>query len=1341
MHFAEAQHGRAQTCHGTLPAAPVTGSTPLACPCGKHSSALKLPPKPFAVSMPPRRQLRPTPSSSEELHAFQKMLMRKLDDLAATCQSKRESMLALAQEYQRSKQHNIEGVLDDIGKVLSAVDELTDAELSSKVEASLPVFMGKKTLGLRPTCVMSWSYDDDSMWRGPPENRRLLRLARAIVSSGFLPSSVISSRTLEVSGGDSKHTAFQLQFGDGSARGVSACLVWLLLLENLQDIPKGDAGVSQMVNSLLAINTMFEEVGKGDSKSMLVTQAARQNQAAQVQPVNTFQWLSMARKFSGLHIGESNVGNTQLEQTLMEVVTAYNAHPEVEAASVEVVPVSKRRRASRSKKLEAVLEDVDRDHGLQIGKRRILAMKYFVNGSTEVTWDLIASHIVVSGDYRTSVLTDDLLGCKWLYVSSLLPKEFAPTPFEEAQCNAVSEAALALIPDSTARKRMQYNTPLTQEQHDLLFRKMAFTFEADTALISSDEGKVRARPKTEQWLQARCIVQHWVLTMEEVARKELDYEDFDTLRKLVLETDQLDSAVYGVIQRCPAWFHMRMLPDLVTSALPERDVAEAAAISKRKLADESNYEAFEEELKCDWGVMALAQRGNQGLQEVFAYKANQHRREQSNTAEVLVRRFTERNFPTVEVSRWSQLPNQVGLLAQRADLKPTDGKLLQVILMDFNTPGARDVMTRQAAIDTMAECSKGREDSTVLVAWMPTTAKEGSSTTAWDDEVDLVKLLVKAGFSSQERVSMHLEFPERIRKRTRALPAWTQLRLCTNPGKEGKDNFWVCNSELFRTLVVREQPTLPDPEEMLDVTVMDADRDLNTSERSPDVSAKCAQRGPQCNLAVLRALLTQTQYTIAGSKWLSKEDTLLVLDAHPYVGDRVLASCELLRKPSELPCKICHAVCAVSSTSFAKHAAFATQRLGVKLSKQWLEKTFALYEEVKDKSGKLVEQQVSPSETVPEPTEDDMRVYPGALMAFQGVSSLTFKVCAVLNGKIKILPEKLAWATVASPEVIAKVEDLKEMHSNLYENALSAVGRLRTTPGKAESEAEGKDCEVLVDGREADASESKDCAELTEWESLEALKASVIITAECKASGKRSVTLLRDDAAGAAYAVCKTETVTIEKGTNLGGVGGGSIVDLNEEVNSAVSWELPEGDATWVQLQLKKGDDAEDNRKFTSGTLYSILRDLESKATSPIKITSFGEATGKVEHGRHCYSFSTPPTAENHRKLEYRLAPPPAGSSKAKVVHGNFFSSFAKRSGLGKGVLGLTWRCLYDAVGDTLKPRKVHVYATQRFVLQKGKPVKILWTKGSKPQTTGKERAEKAEKRTEPVEADIEEEE
>ncbi len=50
--------------------------------------------------------------------------------------------------------------------------------------------------------------------------------------------------------------------------------------------------------------------------------------------------------------------------------------------------------------------------------------------------------------------------------------------------------------------------------------------------------------------------------------------------------------------------------------------------------------------------------------------------------------------------------------------------------------------------------------NTVLVAWMPTTSKDGGNTTAFDDEIHISNVLGKAGFKKQDRIMMMLAMPE-----------------------------------------------------------------------------------------------------------------------------------------------------------------------------------------------------------------------------------------------------------------------------------------------------------------------------------------------------------------------------------------------------------------------------------------------------------------------------------------------------------------------------------------------------------------------------------------------------
>ena len=84
---------------------------------------------------------------------------------------------------------------------------------------------------------------------------------------------------------------FSLEFGDGSARGVAACLVWMLLVKHMEDIPVGDEQVASLVQSLMAIPTVFERHGSGTTQDCLIAQAAKQNAKAAVLPVNTLQWI------------------------------------------------------------------------------------------------------------------------------------------------------------------------------------------------------------------------------------------------------------------------------------------------------------------------------------------------------------------------------------------------------------------------------------------------------------------------------------------------------------------------------------------------------------------------------------------------------------------------------------------------------------------------------------------------------------------------------------------------------------------------------------------------------------------------------------------------------------------------------------------------------------------------------------------------------------------------------------------------------------------------------------------------------------------------------------------
>jgi hypothetical protein len=230
--------------------------------------------------------------------------------------------------------------------------------------------------GLRRMCPSMFSFGEHSLWRGYPSNGNVRKLAKSIVSSGFRQDSVIASRTLDLLApeGGQNEVSFHLMLGDGSARAVAACLVWLLLTQNVGRIPRVEPMVDKMIRSVLSMQVSFERHGSGTPREALIAQASRQNQMAAVQPVHTLQWIGMVRVHTGISIGEHSGNASTLLKSMETMVGDYNTHPEIESYDkAEIMPVKRRRKTH-------VAVDEDRDVGLKVGRRRLAAMKTFLAG-------------------------------------------------------------------------------------------------------------------------------------------------------------------------------------------------------------------------------------------------------------------------------------------------------------------------------------------------------------------------------------------------------------------------------------------------------------------------------------------------------------------------------------------------------------------------------------------------------------------------------------------------------------------------------------------------------------------------------------------------------------------------------------------------------------------------------------------------------------------------------------------------------------------------------------------------------------------------------------------------
>ena len=517
---------------------------------------------------PKQRRLKATPSNTTDISSFQKQLLEDLAVLDAELLSTRTPYSSFVREYQTNFSEKPDAVLAQLAGVARHLHLMAEDE-ATHWATSLLAPKDAQMQGVHPTSVVQWRYDSASMWRGPPDNIRVLRLIRSILSSRFRVDSVIASRTLDMSG--EGIVMFRLAFGDGAARGVAACVAWSLILHRVKDLPPKDPAVVDLVESLMAIPTSFELHGDGSERAALIAQAARQNQAAQALPVNTVEWIGMVVEYAGLHIGSTPVAAAALLRQLDAMMQAYNEHPDVESYATEAP--AKRQRRSRGKSSGAPKdeegEDDGHDRGLKIGTRRTIAMRLFLSSGTASGLDILREHLQWVGDVRMSVISDDVLRQKWFYVGSVAPKEDSPEP-------AGSQSLLrpeAYVPKGAKFAAMNHEAPLTARQFDLMLKKAIKAHEEDTSLLDRDDLRAKCKPKEEHWLQYRKVVQQWDQSMAEVCQAELAPAEFELLEEAILRSRSMDREVLSMLQRRPSVFHIGMLPTLSSREVQVDDAA------------------------------------------------------------------------------------------------------------------------------------------------------------------------------------------------------------------------------------------------------------------------------------------------------------------------------------------------------------------------------------------------------------------------------------------------------------------------------------------------------------------------------------------------------------------------------------------------------------------------------------------------------------------------------------------------------------------------------------------------------------------------------------------------
>ena len=372
-------------------------------------------------------------------------------------------------------------------------------------------------IGTRNTCILMWSFADASLWRGLSDNKKLVRLARSMISNGFLKDEPIRSRTFDLSD-EGGVLAQQLHFGDGQARGLAARLAYQMMLtyfnENPQDM--GCITAMKIMQTLMEIPTVFERCGTNSVEDLMVAQAVRQNvKATMTLPMNSVEWAGLILRSAGLHLNRQQAQQAKaIIQCLNSCTSKYNANLETEAYD-GVEPAAKRARRSnrRSQGLEASGGSSKSSDRIKIGYRRLTAIKNLLSNCSEDVFKKIEMHLVWVGNYADSAISDDILNLPWLW------------PRSNLQCDEDPHAQGALRPEMVPKGAtvvaMEYDGLLTNEEHELLFTKALTIFE-DEVLHRPDHAEwKRFVPTAEMWQNYRIVIQHWTRTIRECCTKDM----------------------------------------------------------------------------------------------------------------------------------------------------------------------------------------------------------------------------------------------------------------------------------------------------------------------------------------------------------------------------------------------------------------------------------------------------------------------------------------------------------------------------------------------------------------------------------------------------------------------------------------------------------------------------------------------------------------------------------------------------------------------------------------------------------------------------------------------------
>lgn len=421
-------------------------------------------------------------------------------------------------------------------------------------------------------------------------------------------------------------------FGNGVIRGVAAMTVWmvaLMLFEKQRlEIPWKDLGTRQLLLSLWEMPTTWETHGDGSERACVVAQMARQNQAAEVQPVSTLQWIQIV---VGRTAGFSHTGRRDLLDKLRLLSQDYESHPDV-AAYDEVRkhadPAAKRRRTStkaETKKKEEREEEAQTSaRGIRMGNRKITAIKNFISGGTEKALKMIISHAHRT-EWRHSCVSDDILAYSFIYVGSNVPSEYLP--------ESAPMPMAATPPEKLSVSKPFYNEALSEVEFCLLWEKAMSTFAENTSHLEIGANRARFRATARQWCDMRCLVQFWHRYLQPLILKDLPRDEAKEFEEAMMRSSVLDAELLILIERQPSVLHVGMLSDQADKMMMDTSQAGLAIQTNALNAARSRLTLLESMLKADWKTIADFSGGAAALADLLVWLENQHLRTQTKIGE------------------------------------------------------------------------------------------------------------------------------------------------------------------------------------------------------------------------------------------------------------------------------------------------------------------------------------------------------------------------------------------------------------------------------------------------------------------------------------------------------------------------------------------------------------------------------------------------------------------------------------------------------------------------------------------------------------------------------------